>query len=85
MKTAELIKKLEECKTTKSAITLLRKNNISYEEGFGKSYDFNIDGTHYRVMKSPCDTTCQVIKYEKRVLDGIESTLRLMKYGYSIG
>ena len=85
METTALIKKLEGCRTTKSATTLLRKNNISYEEGFGKSYDFNIDGTHYRVVKNPDNATCQVIKYERRTLDGIESTLRLMKYGYCIG
>lgn len=58
-----ILKKLENCKTTKSAKRILEKNGIEHEEGFGKSYDFYIDGKHYRVVKKSGFDTCKVISY----------------------
>ena len=60
-----LIKKLESCKTTKSARTILNKKGIETVEGFGKSYSFKINGTKYNVVKSKYDDTCHVNKFSK--------------------
>lgn len=64
-----LIKKLESCKTTKSANTILNKKGIETVEEFGKSYSFDINGEHYNVVKHKYDETCHVNHFEKRSLN----------------
>lgn len=64
-----LIKKLESCKTTKAAKTILNKKGIEAVEEFGKSYSFNINGEHYNVVKYKYDETCHVNHFEKRSLN----------------
>lgn len=64
-----LIKKLESCKTAKSAKTILNKKGIETEEGFGKTYSFYINGEHYNVVKNKYDETCHVNHFEKRSLN----------------
>lgn len=59
----KLIERLENCKTTKSAKTILDKSGIAAEEGFGKSYSFEINGTKYNVVKHKQDDTCHVNQF----------------------
>lgn len=76
-----LIKKLESCKTTKSAKTILNKKGIKTEEGFGKSYSFEINGTKYNVVKSKHDDTCHVNKFRKFHIEKCEPRTVPMCYG----
>lgn len=77
--TNELLNKIENCKTTNRARALLNKNGIETEEGFNKSYDFEIEGSHYRVVQDyGC---CRLVKYTTKTLGGVESVLRLMEQG----
>lgn len=76
-----LIKKLESCKTTKSAKTILNKKGIETEEGFGKSYSFEINGTKYNVVKNKYDDTCHVNKFRKVHIEKCESRTVPMCYG----
>ena len=78
-----LIKKLESCKTTKSAKTILNKKGIETEEGFGKSYSFEINGTKYNVVKNKYDT-CHVNKFRKAHIEKCESRTVPMCYGRTI-
>ena len=77
-----LIEKIEKCKTTKSAKTILIKKGIEVEEGGYKSYDFYINGKHYRVVKHKYDDTCHVIKYKRMKFVDCEPRIVPTCYGY---
>lgn len=80
----KLIEKLESQKTTKSAKTLLNKKGIKTEEGFGKSYSFEINGTKYNVVKNKYDDTCHVNKFRKAHIEKCEPKVVPMCYGRTI-
>lgn len=64
MKTLEKVKK---CKTIKSALKVLDKAGIEYEERFGGSYRFYIDGKKYSVMKLKGEDL-KVVEYVKKTI-----------------
>lgn len=76
-----LIKKLESCKTTKSAIAFLNKKGIETYEGFGKSYSFEINDTKYNVVKYKHDDTCHVNKFRKVHIEKCDPRNVPMCYG----
>ncbi|MCI7725412.1 MAG: hypothetical protein MSJ41_08585 [Erysipelotrichaceae bacterium] len=76
-----LINKLESCKTTKSAKNILNKKGIETEEGFGKSYSFEINGAKYNVVKSKYDDTCHVNKFRKVHIEKCDPRNVPMCYG----
>lgn len=76
-----LIKKLESCKTTKSAKTILNKKGIETEEGFGKSYSFVINGKKYNVVKHKYDETCHVNGFKTMRIEKCEPRKVYTCYG----
>lgn len=76
-----LIKKLETCKTTKSAKTILNKKGIETEEGFGKSYSFIINGKKYNVVKNRYDEKCHVNVFKKMRIEKCEPRKVYTCYG----
>lgn len=77
----KLIERLEKCKTTKSAKTILDKKGIESEKRFGKSYFFIINGTKYNVVKHKYDKHCTVIEYETRKLQESQPRVVPMCFG----
>ena len=84
MKAEQLIKKLEKCKTTKSANTILKKHGIKTEEGFGKSYAFEIDGEKYNVVKHKYDDTCHVNHFVRKTLKNDGTRIVPMCFGVKV-
>ena len=78
-----LINKLESCKTTKSAKSILNKKGIETVERFGKSYSFEIDGIKYNVVKNKYDDTCHVNKFRKFHIEKCKPRNVPMCYGRS--
>ena len=89
MDVEKILKIIESKKTTKSVKTYLNKIGINTEEGFRNSYDFYIDGIHYRALKHNGDKNVRVIKYLKKTyVEDINTSIRLMNipmcYGKTI-